>query len=412
MRRQSLMNHLEAVVIGGGQSGLATSHFLQQIGCEHVVLERARVAERWRTERWDSLHFQFPNSFVRLPGFALDAEPDRFAHYSEIVKFVEGYANKTGVPVLTDTEVTRLCKGPKPGTFSAETNHGTFTGLNVVIATGPFQKPIRPHFAEAISATVYQVDAALYRNPGELPSGNVLVVGSGASGCQIAEELYQSGRKVFLAISRHRRTPRRYKGKDILWWFEQLGRLDIPIDALPNKRPPPSTVITGIAGGHLVDVRRFARDGVSIVGHIQGATADRFSIAPNANAILDEADQSCRDFLASADALASRLGFGDVGEEEEFFCRQLVHEVVGLDLKKEGITSIIWATGYTFDYGWVELPIFSADGVPQQKRGVTALDGAFFVGLHWMYNFKSGLLPYVGEDAAFVSQQIHSRIRM
>lgn len=191
-----------------------------------------------------------------------------------------------------------------------------------------------------------------------------------------------------------------------------MGRLDIPIDALPNKRPPPSTVITGIAGGHLVDVRRFARDGVSIVGHIQGATADRFSIAPNANAILDEADQSCRDFLASADALASRLGFGDVGEEEEFFCRQLVHEVVGLDLKKEGITSIIWATGYTFDYGWVELPIFSADGVPQQKRGVTALDGAFFVGLHWMYNFKSGLLPYVGEDAAFVSQQIHSRIRM
>jgi putative flavoprotein involved in K+ transport len=237
-----------------------------------------------------------------------------------------------------------------------------------------------------------------------------LVVGSGASGCQIAEELYQCGRTVFLAVSRHRRVPRRYYGKDILWWFEKMGRLDVTVDSFPGRRYPPSTIVTGVNGGHDLDVRRFAAEGVIVLGHLEGAADGTLFTAANANQILNEADEACHNFISAADELATRLELPSASPSAESAPQvgssPTIDEKRELKLRDANITSVVWATGYRFSYEWLDLPILDAKGAPVQERGVTACPGIYFLGLHWMHTFKSGLLPYVGQDATYLAEHI------
>ncbi len=236
----------DTVVIGGGQAGLAMSTVLQRCGHEHIVLERRRVGERWRTERWDSLRFQFPNWSIQLPGYTYPGDdPDGFAHYREIFRVVEDYAASSRAPVREHTEVVGVAEDADGKGFVVSLVDGSIHTRRVVLATGPFQRPFVPPMAHDVSPSVLQTDPTRYRNPEELPDGAVLVVGSGASGCQIADELLQAGRRVFLSVSRHRRAPRRFRGKDVYWWLEKLGRFDQTIDTFPDRRWPPSTVITG-----------------------------------------------------------------------------------------------------------------------------------------------------------------------
>lgn len=369
------------------------------------------MAERWQSARWDSLCFQFPNAYIRLPGLAYDGnDPEGFAHYTAIAAFLENYCRQIAAPVRIGSEVVRLGHSSTNDRYFVETTDDQITARNVVIATGPFQRSHVPEFARFFPPDLYQVDAVHSRNPDELPPGAVLVVGSGASGCQICEELYQSGRTVFLAVSRHKRVPRRYLGKDMIWWFEKMGRFDVRVDSFPGRRYPPSTVVTGVGGGHDVDVRHFARDGVQVVGHLKGVADGTLSIEPNANQILDDADQACREFISIAHELAPGLGMNPPESAEDLHFRDTrVGELRSLNMRKANLRSAVWATGYRFNYNWLDLPILDENGTPIQDRGVTPCPGVYFLGLHWMHTFKSGILPYIGEDAAYLVKCIERR---
>lgn len=401
----------DTVIIGGGQAGLAMSTVLQRRGHEHIVLERRRVGERWRTERWDSLRFQFPNWSIQMPGYTyLGDDPDGFAHYREILRVIEHYAASSRAPVREHTEVVGLAEDSDGMGFVLSLLDGSIHTRRVVLATGPFQRPFIPRMAHDVSASVLQTDPTRYRNPKELPDGAVLVVGSGASGCQIADELLHAGRRVFLSVSRHRRAPRRFRGRDLFWWLEKLGRFEQTIDTFPDRRWPPSVVVTGVNGGYDVDVRRMAADGLVVVGRVVGASEGTVALAANANAILDEADQAYAGFLSAAREFVTKAKLQEDHAEESRAdpppLPAALKEHDSLDLDRENITTILWTTGYAYDYGWVRVPVFDNGGRPVQNRGVTQVPGLYFLGLHWMHTFKSGLLSGVGSDAEYLAEHM------
>lgn len=401
---------IDTIVIGAGQAGLVMSHFLARAGREHVVLERHRIAERWRSERWDGLHFQYPNWSLRLPGKTYDGPfPDAYAPYPEILRFLTDYAAETAAPVREGVEVARLSRDPSGSGYRIDTSAGPMTARQVVIATGPFQRARIPDQAADLPAELLQLDAASYRSPAALPAGAVLVVGSGASGCQIADELCKAGRRVFLSVSRHRRVPRRYRGQDMFWWFEKLGRYDTEIDSFPGRRYPPSTVVTGADGGYDVNLRQSARNGVTLLGRLTGVAGGVARFGDDLAAVLDGADQAYADFRAAADALALRPDIAAMVQPPEpapYATSAPLAALPTLDLAREGISSVIWCTGHRFDFGWIDLPILDSAGAPVQQRGVTSCPGVCFLGLHWMHKFKSGQFSFVAEDAAFLAQHL------
>jgi putative flavoprotein involved in K+ transport len=338
-----MREHHDIVVIGGGQAGLAMSAVLRAHGCEHVVLERRRVGERWRTERWESLRFQFPNWALELPGYSYSGEdPDGFAHWREVLRVIEQYAASTHAPVREHTEVTAL--RADEGGFVLTVPGGTLHARRVVVATGPFQRPRIPQFSEDVAPIVWQTDPTRYRCPEDLPGGAVLVVGSGASGCQVGDELLRAGRTVFLSVSRHRRVPRRFRGKDVTWWLDRMGRFDQTIDSFPGRQWPPSVVVTGVNGGYDVNVRQMAADGIRVLGRVLGARDGRLIVARSANDVLDEADEAFAGFLAAARELAAASPDCDLAEEETTASAALpgtVAEIDCLDLRRENIATII-----------------------------------------------------------------------
>jgi putative flavoprotein involved in K+ transport len=405
-----MRDHHDTVIIGGGQAGLAMSAVLQQHGREHVVLERREVGERWRTERWDSLRFQFPNWSLQLPGYSYTgSDPDGFAHYGEILRLIGDYAVSTRAPLREHTEAVGLAEAGDGTGFVVSLPDGTMHAHRVVVATGPFQHPSLPQMSQDVSPSVLQTDPTRYRCPAELPAGAVLVVGSGASGCQIADELLRAGRTVYLSVSRHRRAPRRFRGKDVYWWLERMGRFAQTIDSFPTRQWPPSVVVTGVNGGYDVNVRQFAADGVHVVGRIMGASGGTVAIEPNANQILDEADMAYRNFMSAARELAAQRipeQLAAEGATDPTRPPAALDEVDSLDLARKSINTIIWATGYTYDFGWVDVPVFDERGRPIQRRGVTQSPGLYFLGLHWMHTFKSGLFSGVGADAEYLAEHM------
>ena len=396
----------DTVVIGGGQAGLAMSAVLRDRGCDHVVLERRRVGERWRCERWDSLRFQFPNWSITLPGFRYaGADPDGFAPAAEIVRLIEGYA--AGAPVREHTEVLSLDREGEG--FRITTNDGRLHARRIVVATGPFQRPRIPVLASELPGHIMQTDPTRYRDPDGLPPGSVLVVGAGASGIQIAEELVGAGRSVFLAASRHRRIPRRFRGRDVYWWLERMGRFEQTIDAFPGRWWPPHTAVTGVNGGHDIDLRNLAGAGAHVVGSVIGVSGTRIVLAGNANQILDEADAAYRSFIEAARAFASSIEESLGDDDAVLPSGTPVPEVDEIDIHLERIGSVIWATGYHYDYDWLHVDVIDADSRPVQRKGVTSVPGLFFLGLHWMHTFKSGLLSGVGTDAQFIADKLDQR---
>ncbi len=257
------------------------SYYLAQLGREHVVLERGRVAERWRSERWDSLAFQFPNWSIHLPGHAYQADREGFAHRDEVIRFIEDYASLVRAPVRCGVEVVELRQKQGSDRFVIETRDAELEARAVIIATGPYQRAKVPLLHADMPAYILQVHASAYRNPEQLPPGSVLIVGAGASGCQIAEELYQCGRTVYFSISRHRRILRRYRGQDLLWWLLAMGRLDQIRDLLPDGKVPPPIAYSGVGGGHDIDLRRFASEGVLLVGYLRGVQGTKLALADN-----------------------------------------------------------------------------------------------------------------------------------
>ena len=404
------MDVVETVIVGGGQAGLAMSYCLTQLGVEHVIVERARVAERWRTGRWDSLMFQFPNYSIELPGRAYaGSNPDGFSHKDEVVSFLEDYCASIRAPIRTGVNVLSIRPAPQPGRYEVVTDHGNLVARNVVIATGPHQRPRTSPFSAGLSTGVVQLYANEYRNPDALPTGGVLVVGSGNSGCQIAEELLESGRRVYLAVGRHRRAPRRYRGQDMYWWRRALGLLDQTVDAFPQGRRRRAPLVTGVRGGHDVDIRHYASLGMTLLGHVRDIRDGRVAFAPDLEETLRDGDKSFAEFTLAADEYIRTSNMrADFPQSEVTPSQSTVtlRAIDQIDVRSEKIGTVLWATGYTFDFEWVKLPIFDERGTPIQRRGVTALSGIFFLGLRWLYKQKSSFLYGVGEDAEYLAAQI------
>lgn len=391
---------VETVVIGAGQAGLAMSYYLGRLGREHVVIERGRVAERWRSERWDSLAFQFPNWTLRLPGHRYQGEePDAFMGRDGVVRFLEGYARLVAPPVHCGTRVTALSRTGR-GRLSVETDHFSVGALNVVVATGPYQVPVVPACAAALPLGVFQITANRYTNPGQLPEGKVLVIGSGGSGCQIAEDLLDAGRAAYLSVGRHRRVPRRYRGRDFGWWQEKMGALDWLAKTLPPDARAP--LLTGAGGGHDVDLRALAARGLRLLGRLRGACDGKLQFEPDLHASLLAGDAAFQEFTRAVDACVGE-GAQPTGCAP---AQPRLPDIAELDIRSEGIGSVIWATGYRYDFGWIKCPVFGAAGRPVHQRGVTDVPGLYFLGLARLHKVKSAFLWGVGEDAAFLAERI------
>jgi putative flavoprotein involved in K+ transport len=396
----------ETVIVGGGHAGLALSYHLGRLGRPHVILERGRVAERWRSERWDSLMFQFPNWSLRLPGQEYRGDrPDGFATRDEVIAFIERYRERVGAPVRTGVRVDRV--RPTDGGFRLETTDGDADAVNVVVATGPYQEPILPAVRHAMPPAVLQLHASGYRNPAQLPAGAVLVVGSGASGCQIVEDLLAAGRKVFFSVGRHRRYPRRYRGRDMFWWMERIGALDQTLDERPDARDRPNPLVTGVAGGHEIDLRDYAAAGVTLLGHLRSVTASRLHLADDLEPLLAAGDESVGVFTRAVDAYIARTGLAVPPEPPRPIPPARgapAAPIRELDLAASGITSVVWATGFRRDFRWIEAPVFDERGEPIHRRGVTGCAGLYFLGLPWLHKLKSSVLCGVGDDAAHLAE--------
>jgi putative flavoprotein involved in K+ transport len=290
--------------------------------------------------------------------------------------------------------------------WELDTSAGPVRARAVVSATGPFQRAHVPEPAGSLAPDVFQMDATRYKNPDQLPPGGVLVVGSGASGQQIAEELLAAGRPTYVSVSRHRRMPRRYRGHDLFWWLEGWGFLHRTRDDWPDGRMPPSLVVTGVGGGHDVDARQLRADGAVLLGHLLAADGHRLVLAEDAETLLAAADAVHDDFVARAEEEIESLGLDLPADDREQAPRAPVPGVPELDLAAAGVTSVVWCTGYRHDLGWIEAPVLDASGSPEQVRGVTSAPGLYFLGLHWMHTFGSGLFSGVSDDAAVLAEHI------
>lgn len=402
---------IDTIIIGGGQAGLSTSYYLKQMGRENLVLEKAAQAgNAWRNDRWDSFTLLTPNWSFRLPGAEYNGpEPDAFMPRAEIVRRFENYVTTFDLPVRYQQTVTRIEHSNYGTGYLVETEEASYQANNVVVATGLFQSPKIPAFSHNLPSEITQIHSGAYRNPAPIPPGAVLVIGSAQSGCQIAEELYLNGRTVFLSIGITGRVPRRYRGKDVYRWMQLLGALDQTVDKLPSPHAKydANPHVSGRDGGRTLNLHQFARDGVTLLGHLQDIQGNQAHFAPDRDASLAKADEFETKLVNRIDGYIQQQALNAPQETlpalRDGFEGQ---EILALDLRGAGISTIIWAMGYQFDFSLVNLPILDADGYPIQNRGVTNYPGLFFVGLPWLYKYKSGHLLGVGEDALYVAERI------
>jgi putative flavoprotein involved in K+ transport len=410
IRNNMPVERINTLIIGGGQAGIVMSHTLSQRGVEHLVLERHRIAERWRSERWKGLRFQFPNWSVRLPDFPFPhRDSEGFATASEIVDYICAYAEFVKAPVRCGVAVSALrVRDGGPG-FVADTANGGIEADNVVVATGPYQCPLIPPLLNG--SDVFQLHANSYSHPEQLPPGAVLIIGSGASGTQIAEELNRANRRVILSVGHHQRRPRRYRGKDLMTWLYELGADRIPVEQRGPERALP--LITGAYGGHTIDLRAFAAEGIELVGRLEHFNDGVAHFANDLAKTIAEGDATFAGYLATIDAFVEKRGL-DVPNDPAAHVRLpdppcLLNPVRRLDLAREGIATVIWATGYGIDFGWIQLPILNANGQPRHSHGVGAIPGIYFLGLPWLSTMMSSFLSGVANDAARLADHIAGR---
>jgi putative flavoprotein involved in K+ transport len=400
---------IETVIIGGGQAGLAMSYYLKERGREHIVLEQdEQPANAWRNGRWDSFTLVTPNWSVKMPGAAYQGdEPNGFMSKSEVVSYLEDYIERFDLPVQFRTRVLEVNPGSNGDGYQVVTEDEVFKASHVVVATGMFQCPKIPEFSSNVADHVDQMHSSQYRNPEALSPGAVLVVGSAQSGAQIAEELYKHGRKVYLSVGSAGRGPRRYRGKDIVKWLSFLPERTVNELPSPKAKFMGSPAVSGANGGHSLNVHQFAKDGVILLGRVQAASGVEISLAADLMDNLANIDKFELEMIKAIDGYIEKAGLEAPEEElpvlKDGYDAEIIDE---LDLDEAGITTIIWATGYSFDFTMVKLPIQDEDGYPRQERGVTGYPGMYFLGLPWLYKQGSGLLSGVGEDAEYLASAI------
>ncbi len=399
---------VDTLIVGGGQAGLAMSEHLSAAGVSHLILERARIAERWRTERWDSLKANGPAWHDRFPSmtFAKDG-PDDFPSKHNVVEYFEDYAAMIKAPIRCGVEVTKVRKLPGRSRFLAETSQGQVEATNVVAATGPFQRPAIPPVIPK-DADVAQMHSTAYRNPDQLAKGAVLVVGAGSSGGQIADELLRAGRRVYLSVGPHDRPPRSYRGRDFVWWLGVLGKWDA--SAMTPGTEHVTISVSGAHGGQTVDFRRYAARGMTLVGMTDHFKDGVLHFADDVGANVAHGDANYLSVLDEADAYIAQHGL-DLPEEPDARIMApdpdcVRNPILQLDLAQADIATIIWATGFTVDYSWLDADVFDDKGRPVHQRGVTTTPGIYFLGLPWQSRRGSAFIWGVWHDAKYLADQI------
>ncbi|WP_448107902.1 MSMEG_0569 family flavin-dependent oxidoreductase [Pseudomonas azerbaijanoccidentalis] len=405
--------HHSVIVVGGGQAGLSASYYLQQQGIDHLVLEKHRLTHTWRDQRWDAFSLVTPNWQCALPGYTYTedfkgSDPHGFMKKDEINQYLAGFVKSVNAPAREGVTVQRVVPGSLGG-FEVHTSQGEFTADQVIVASGGYHTPIIPRLAERLPAGIQQIHSEQYRNPQALPAGNVLVVGSGQSGAQIAEDLHLAGRKVYLAVGDAPRCARFYRGKDVVDWLAQMGYYEIGVDTHPLRegvRDNTNHYVTGRDGGRDIDLRSFAREGMELYGRLEGLQGTRLQFASNLGESLDSADAVYNRINASIDKYIEQHSI----DAPTGACYQPswtpAQERSELDLESEGITSIIWCIGFSPDFSWVDAPVFNGRGHPGHQRGITAQPGLYFLGLPWLYTWGSGRFSGVARDAEFLVQHI------
>jgi putative flavoprotein involved in K+ transport len=405
----------ETLVIGAGQAGLSASYHLSRLGREHLVVDTGAIGQTWRSRRWDSFTLVTPSWSIRLPGLDQPpGDPDGFLPRAGIVSMLEDYAGASDAPVRTGVAVNSLERSPTGDDLVARTTDGEILARNVIVATGFYHLQRVPPFAARLSKRVHQLGTTEYRSPEVLPPGGVLVVGSAQSGCQIVEDLRLAGRDVWLSVGSAPRVPRRYRGRDGLAWWNDLGRFDITEDQAPDPRGrfAPNPHMTGARGGYTINLHRLARDGVRLIGRIVDGGEDRLAIAPDLHERLAGVDRVAAGICRQIDELITARGLDappadpsntDEHDGIEGFDSPIVE---ALDLAATGISTIVWATGFVPDHSWIRLPIFDGEGQPIHDAGVTRERGLAFVGLRFQRWAKSDLLLGVGDDARLVVERL------
>ncbi len=403
-----MVEHVDIVVIGAGQAGLSISYYLTQQGRDHLILEQASsIIPAWR-RRWDSFTLVLPNWAVRLPGLPVPAEvEDGFFTREELIAHFEEFTATFNPHIQFDTQVTSV---ERNGRYLVRTNRGDIEANNVIVATGTFQQPRIPAFSAAISPDIVQIHTDHYRSPAALPDDAVLVVGTGQSGSQIADELYRNGRRVYLSVGGAPRVPRFYRGRDVVWWLDRMGFFDVEVTALESSRErfAANPAASGKDGGRDMNLHQFARDGVTLLGHAVGADGGSMSFAPDLKESLARSDGFVAQLKQNIDNFIAKRGIDAPPalpdpDLRDGYDAEIVEQ---LDLRCAGIGSIVWGTGYRYDYRWIKLPILDQDDYPIQQRGVSDFPGLYFVGLYFMHTRGSGLLSGVAADAEYVARHI------
>ena len=401
--------HRSVAVVGGGQAGLSMSWHLRQRGVDHVVIERDRVGHEWRDRRWDSFCLVTPNWQCQLPGFGYPGgDPDGFMAGADIVSYLEKYAASFDPPLVEGVAVDRLRRTPH-GVFELVTTAGTCTADQVVIATGPYHNPAVPRLAERLPGDIVQVHSSQYRNPEQLPAGAVLVVGTGQSGCQIAEDLHLAGRRVHLAVGSAPRAARRYRGRDTLAWLDEMGHYARGIDEFGDAdqvRLRANHYMTGRDGGRDIDLRAFAAEGMRLYGRLTSVDGPAVAFGGDLKANLDNADAVAEGIKDAIDRYLAATGVEAPAEERYVPVWEPAGGATTIDLAAEGITAVVWGTGFHRDHRWVEVPVFDGRGYPTHDRGVTSCPGLYFLGLPWQYTWGSGRFAGVARDAGYLIERI------
>ncbi|MBX2880070.1 MAG: NAD(P)/FAD-dependent oxidoreductase [Granulosicoccus sp.] len=404
-----MQTSVENLIVGGGQAGLAMSEHLSLNGAEHLILERGRIAERWRSQRWDSLVANGPAWHDRFPSMEFSGiGPDEFASRETVSNYFSEYARQINAPIRCGVEVLEVVSRKGQTGYHVVTSEGEMTARNVICATGGFQQPVIPSILPDTIPELLQLHSSDYRNARQLPDGATLVIGAGSSGTQIAEDLFASGKRVYLSVGPHDRPPRRYRGRDFVWWLGVLGKWDAEVLAPGTEHV--TIAVSGVNGGHTIDFRRMASRGITLTGMTESYRNDTLFFASDLAENIAKGDANYLSLLDEADAYVQRNGLELPTEPEaRVFDADppcVSHPISQLNLTETNITSIIWATGYRFDYSFLHVDVLDDQGRPRHHRGITSESGLYFLGLPWQTRRGSSFIWGVWHDARYLAEHI------
>jgi putative flavoprotein involved in K+ transport len=409
-----MRSHYSVIIIGGGQAGLSISYCLRERGIDHQIFEQHRIAHSWRSKRWDSFCLVTPNWQCTLPGYPYTGDDTHgFMPKDEIVQYVEDYARSFNAPVQEGVEVSKVSQ--QNDAYEVITSMGAFTADQIVVATGGYHQPQIPRISERLPEAILQIHSSEYKNPHSLPDRAVLVVGTGQSGCQIAEDLHLNGKQVHLCVGGAPRSPRTYRGKDVVDWLDQMGYYDLPIHEHPQQekvRSKTNHYVTGRDGGREIDLRQFALEGMQLHGKLKHIQDGQLEFHADLKHNLDQADGVAASIKRSIDGFIAKENIQAPLDPDYQPAWQPGQTPLTLDYQQADIGTVIWCTGYRSDFSWVEVPVFDGRGYPGHQRGITPISGLYFLGLPWLYTWGSGRFSGIARDAIYIADCIAAKQRI